>query len=285
MGSVFPRCYAAVALCLAITHPAAAHMGFHEEIEELTARMVSDPGNAELCLRRGDLYRQHQEWDLARTDLDRARQIDPKLATIDLYQGKLFLHMGELGKARQALDTFLKAGTHSIEGYVTRAKIYDALGKHRQAAADYDRAILEYKEPNKPFPEYYIDRSRALMAAGNQYLDVALQGLDEGMRVLGSIITLDLYALELEIQGGRYDAALARIDRITAAANRKESWLIRRGEVLEQMGRSEEAFAAYEAADEAIASLPRRIRETRALRGLKHKSEEAKRGLRREGYN
>jgi predicted negative regulator of RcsB-dependent stress response len=62
--------------------------------------------------------------------------------------------------------------------------------------------------------------------------------------------------MDLEAEHGRYDAALKRLDGVMAKAPRKETWFERRGNILRQAGKPEEARKAYEAALEAMKSLP-----------------------------
>jgi len=71
-------------------------------------------------------------------------------------------------------------------------------------------------------------------------------------------------ALELEMKLSLYETALKRVDRLAAAAGRKETWLARRGEILEKLGRTDEARAAYEAALAALKSVPPARRQTEA---------------------
>ena len=52
------------------------------------------------------------------------------------------------------------------------------------------------------------------------------------------------------------------------AAERKETWLRRRGDLLRRAGRETEARAAYSAALKAIASLPAWLRESPELENL-----------------
>jgi predicted negative regulator of RcsB-dependent stress response len=93
----------------------------------------------------------------------------------------------------------------------------------------------------------------------------ALRGLDEGIAVLGALPTLQLYAIELELTIGRTDSALARLDSVSVQqSHRPEAWLARRGEILEQGGRVDEARAATEKALAAIAALSPRHHNTRA---------------------
>jgi len=53
-----------------------------------------------------------------------------------------------------------------------------------------------------------VGRDRALAAEGGDHLDEALRGLDEGIKRLGPIVTLELYAIDLELAHKRYDSAL-----------------------------------------------------------------------------
>ena len=99
-------------------------------------------------------------------------------------------------------------------------------------------------------------------------VDEALRGLDEGLRRLGPLTTLQLFAIDFELANNRYEAALARLETITAQSPRKEPWLARRGEILEQAGRAAQARLAYEQALAAIESLPARHRTTEATAKL-----------------
>ena len=79
---------------------------------------------------------------------------------------------------------------------------------------------------------------------------------------------LELLAIDLELRKKNYDAALARLEQIAAQSQRKEEWLVRRGEILEQAGRAEEAHAAFMQAQAAIESLPPAIGQTTAMTEL-----------------
>ena len=69
-------------------------------------------------------------------------------------------------------------------------------------------------------------------------------------------MSLQLRALDLEVALRRFDDALARVDLLTSASERRELWLKRRGDILVSAGRHAEARAAYVAAQTAIAALP-----------------------------
>jgi predicted negative regulator of RcsB-dependent stress response len=100
--------------------------------------------------------------------------------------------------------------------------------------------------------------------------------LDDGLARLGTgVVTLVLAAVDLEIKAGRVDQALARLDRAASAAARQESWVLRRGDVLAQAGRSTAAKQAYEHVLELIAALPPRQRRTRATTDMEERARQA----------
>src|SRR5439155_22460749 len=108
-----------------------------------------------------------------------------------------------------------------------------------------------------------------LAAGGNSHLDEVVRGLDAGVDKLGPVVTLQLYAIELELQRGRYDAALARLDTIAAQSVRQETWLARRGEILERAGRADSARATYATALTTLDTLPPSARRVGAMTELR----------------
>jgi tetratricopeptide (TPR) repeat protein len=237
--------------------PATAHQDVHEEIEELTSRIAADPVNAELYLRRGEMHRIHQDWTAALADYERSRQLDPELHEVDLGLGRMRLEAGQPREAIAALDRFLAARPGEALALVFRGRARMQIGNPRAAASDYTLAIDRMLEDGqRPTPEMYVERSEALEAAGTEYRDEALRGLEQGSELLRRPVTLELEALELELALGRTGAALARLDRLAASAATPAPWHLRRGEVLEREGRLEEARAAYEQALDGLAALP-----------------------------
>ena len=230
-----------------------AHGELDEQIAAVTKRIEKDPRNAALHLKRGQLHRMHREWDAAMADLDQAAMLDPDLSVTDLARGRTLLEANWPIFAKLTLDRFLaKQPTHS-DGLVTRARVLVKLKQPVAAAEDFARAIANRSEPE---PYLFIERAQALASAGDDRLEEALRGLDEGVKKLGPLVTLQLPAIELELKGKRYEAALARLETIAAQSPRQETWLTRRAEILAQAGRLTEARAARIAALAAIDSLP-----------------------------
>lgn len=254
-------CLGAFLLAL-LPRPARAHGDFHSVIIDINQQIEASPKNPELYIRRGELYRTHQDWDSAYADFDRAATLDPKSPFIDFVRGRLFLEANWLFSAQRVLDRFLTHQTNHIEGFITRARVLTKLTQHVAAASDFTRAIALSPEPS---PDLFIERAQTLTAAGEGHFDEALQGLDEGVKRLGQLVTLQLYAIDMETKQQRFDGALARLDKVAAQFPRKETWLARRGEILQQAGRPAEARDAFKAALAAIAQLPATRRNVPAM--------------------
>lgn len=174
------------------------------------------------------------------------------------------LESRKLRQARLVLDRFLRHQSNHVEGLVTRARVLAKLGSRDLAARDFTRALSITLTPE---PELYLERANVLAGEGHN-IEEALRGLDEGINRLGPIVTLQLLAIDLELRRNNYSAALARLDTITEQSERKEMWLVRRGEILKSAGRNEEARAAFSAALIAIESLPLERRQSRAISEL-----------------
>ena len=256
-----------VFLLLALCAPlrAGAHADMLLQIEEVSKEIAKDPANAEIYLRRGNLRREHFEFELAYADFEKAYSLAPQLAKIDLMRGRLFLDWSWPLSSRACLDRFLVHQPKNVDALVLRARALNRLNQRRAAVVDYDLAL---KLSTEPGPDLFVERAQALMEEGReQWLD-AVRGLDEGLQRLGPLVTLQLFAIDAELKLQNYDGALARVDKVAERSPRKETWLARRGEILVQAGRASEARRAYESALAALQTLPPTRRNVPAMQEL-----------------
>lgn len=252
--------------------PALAHGELHDLIENISREIALKPRNPYLYLNRAELHRGHSDWDSALADLERAEALSNQWSLVHFARARLLLSAEWFQSAKVAADRFLEKEPDNLECLVVRARARVKLADPLGAADDYTRAIA-VAEP--PTPELYLERAKALAGAGAAYLDRALQGLEEGLGKLGPLATLQLAAIDLELQQKRMDAALARVDKIMAQAPRKETWLARRGEILQQAGRNEEAAQAYSTALKEMEALPSHRRTVPAMVELQNRLRKA----------
>ena len=253
-------------LTLGLARPPAAsgHADLLALIDIVTKKIESDPKNAALYLKRGELYRVHADWKMAESDFDRVAQLDPKLDAVDFCRGKLCFESGQNERARALLDKYLAGQPDHVDALMTRARLLLKLGERKAAANDFTQAIAKASDP---MAEYFLERAQAQADDGE--LEAAVRGLDEGLKRLGPLVGLELYAIDLELAHKDFDGALKRLETISARSERKEKWLARRGEILVLAGRRDEAKISFVAALAAIESLPPRLRQTPAMLDLK----------------
>jgi predicted Zn-dependent protease len=256
-----------------VAFPAAAHLDLEIQIANVGEAIALDPANASLYLKRGELHRAHSDWPAAEADFLQSRKLDPKMKAVDFYLGRLKLDAGKPKEAKRILDRLLADMPDHADALIVRARAEIELGQPDAGTRDFNAALATLEESGRAQPTYYLERARAFVALGK--VDLALRGLDQGLEHLGQPVTLQLYAIDLELQQGRHDKALQRLERIAAQSPRKESWLIRRGEILEQAGRPADAREAYIAALAAIETLPDTRRWNRAVQRLQISAEEA----------
>lgn len=261
-----------VLLLAALPPFALAHDDPDRQLQDISRQIETHPGDATLFLRRAELQRFRRDWSAGVADLQSARRLDADLAAVDLALAGLLHDADNPQAALPAVDAFLAARPDHSAAHLLRARILLKLGSRREAIREFTRGIdLERTADGVApalQPDDYLDRARAVAAEGDTSFDEAIRGLDEGLLALGQPITLQLLAIELEEQRAHWDAALARLAALEARANRKETWIARRGDLLVRAGRPGEAARAYAAALAAIDALPDRLRSHRTVTEL-----------------
>ncbi len=214
---------------------------------------------------RGGLNRINGNWKAALSDFDKVAMLEPFHSTIAFHRGRLLFEAGRFQDAHGNLNEFLAKNPNHIQGLLTRARCLGDLHQPLLAARDYSQAIAQVQ---KPVPILFLEKADALVTGGEKNIAAAIDTLDDGIVQLGPLIILQSRAIDLEIQARRYDAALKRIEQVLSQTQRKERWLARRGEVLEQAGWKTKAHAAHTEALLVIDKLPGRLKQTNALKEL-----------------
>jgi predicted Zn-dependent protease len=243
-----------------------AHGELEIRIAALSRQIATNSTDARLYLERGELHRLHQDWPAATADFDQAAQLDTNLTTVGLVRARLLADSGRAKDAGEAYNDYLKQVPRDGVALIERARIRARLDALEAAHADYTAAISFLPEPQ---PEYFIERAELSVRRGDR--DQAISGLDEGLRRLGVIVTLQSRAMELELERKNYDEALRRLETIIGLAKRPELWLEKKGQILHMAGREPEAMAAFHRSLEAVGKLPLRLQTTPQMEGLKER--------------
>jgi tetratricopeptide (TPR) repeat protein len=254
------------AVTVALATPVAAHDGLHAKIARVSSEIVETPEDPALYLRRGDLLRLHKDYTAAEMDLDRASQLRPAWIDVALVRARLAEDRGQPADALREIDVYLDQRDREPDAWRLQARVLVRLGREIDGVKAYDAAIACLRPPNA---DVYVARARLIAELGTEHLPRALASLEEGATALGRVPSLELVAIELELDLKRYDAALVRVERLQAASRRKERWHVRRGDILLAAGDKDAARAAYVDALEAIKRLKSKHRATASVGELK----------------
>ncbi|MCP3915615.1 MAG: tetratricopeptide repeat protein [bacterium] len=195
----------------------AFHEALAREIAKLDQLLLERPADAELHRRRGDAYRRMRRWPEALADLNAAARHAPDDPETLYLLARLFTDSGWERKARGAADAFVAQRPKDARGRALRARIHAAAGDGAAAELDFDAAIAHATPAD---PDLYVQRARVVAGRGGEHRVRALAGLDAGITTLGQAPGLVHLAIELEMQLGRFDAALARHDTLASFARR-----------------------------------------------------------------
>lgn len=205
--------FAAMAIVLLGLSPLArAHGSLHDRIADVTRRITSAPADAALLVERSDLLRLECRFAEAASDLERAARIAPSLSGLDVRRGALALARGDAAAAEAAFDRRLASAPRDGDALLLRARARAALGRRREALADYERA---HRSLARPSPDLYLETARLEVEVGEP--ERALARLEEAGAKLGRTPALEELAISIERSLGRAADALAREVRLAQA--------------------------------------------------------------------
>lgn len=253
-----------IALGMLIIPPLAmAHGGLARDIAALDDVIEAQPADVHALLHRADLLRLEGQFQRALEDLERVDALQPANPETAWVRARILIDQGREAPALGELDEWLDANPDHVMALGLRAQVHAFVGDLEGAAEDYTRAMAASTSLD---PEWVTALAEVRASQGQH--EEALAVLERGMRTLGPLLSLQLPALDLELALGRADAALTRLDAVIARVPRKETWLARRAELLERLGRDDEARRDWAAAVSACESLPAAQRNSPAVQSL-----------------
>jgi predicted Zn-dependent protease len=248
---------------------ALAHVGVEELGHALDAEVARHPEDGELHLQRARAHLIAREWHAALDELDAAARHGADRDVVATTRGQVLLESGRPRAARAEFDRVLRRRPDAWGTLFERGRAWLASGSAQRAADDFGRAIAGLQTPR---PEQVIARRDALVSLGRRA--AAVRALDEGMARIGHVPSLELAAIDLELELGRPARALARLERLLAATPQNPVWVARRAELLRRVGRGDEARSEYARARAMIEARPA-SRRGPAFEELRHRIDTA----------
>ena len=266
-------------VALFLTEEAPAHPDLTEAQDMIAHAIEEDPENAALYLRRGTLETKSRDWDAAVASWLKAASLGADRNITDVALANALRESGLNKAALAAAEIALDRDDRNGLAYLARAQIHQSSGRDRECADDFRRAVefIERPQPGmvllamdaqlaRPAGESDAGNARqgedepdAPDASGNLRrvnVRAALDVADAAQIKLGPIAAIQERALELELELGRTDRALERIDTLIAQAPKHPIWVARRAEILEADGKVLAAAEGYQQAVTLIAARP-----------------------------
>lgn len=233
-----------------------------------TQDLKRDPANVELRLARGRALAELSRTDEAAADFKRVLELDPSLDIALFEMGALLDRAERYAEALEWFDRYANAEPELAGAHLWRGRTLAKLDRNAEAISAYTRSIELSAQPS---PESFSELAVIHARAGEAGRLRAIETLDDGIKRVGFIITLELRALDFELAGNDTSSALIRLDRIIAKSPRKETYLARKAEILRTAGRNEEARVADVDALHSIEALSHTRRTAPTVKELESK--------------
>jgi len=258
-----------LAVLLLVAAPAAAHDDV-VTLRGIDTQLSRDGSAVSLVLLRAEIERADRQWDEAEADLALAERMAPGTAALARCRAALALDRGRPEAALRALEgcadpeLMRDPRTPWLEGEALRR-----LERYDEAAAVMDDALAREVGATA---ERYLARAGVAEHREAEGASGAIAVLERGLERTPGAWNLLSRLLELEIGLERYDSALARLDVVIRRAQRPETFLAQRGDVLARAGRGWEAREAWTLALAALESRPKQSAADRDLAAKLHAS-------------
>jgi predicted Zn-dependent protease len=171
----------------AVSTPVEAHPDLLGQIEALTTQIEANPDNAELLVKRSDLYRRHEDYAASAIDIAGARKLAPDNTLIDFYEGRMLYESGDPAGAEGLIAQYLVNHPRHVEAWVLRGNANTRLRQPEAASNYYAMALLI---GDKPSPEVYRLNILSLTASGESTWVRARQLVDDGLQNFPAEVTL-----------------------------------------------------------------------------------------------
>lgn len=237
-----------------------AHPDLLMQIEEASSRIGQSPDDVSLYLSRADLFRRHQDWPSARSDIQTARQLQPGYGPIDWYAGQVEMDAGNPQAANDLFSRFLTLRPGHATAHELRGKARMAMEDMQAAAEDFTDAIAN---SGSPTPGLYRLLVLSLAGSGESFWPEALAAAEIGYSQFGIEVALMGMAADLALaldEPGRAEQVFQRlkpgIESLPAWRTRRALLVCEQGDVESARDLFSQLLTDIEARTESASDIP-----------------------------
>lgn len=234
--------------------PLAAHPDPSHSLKHLNEHLAAKPDDPELLTQKAQLYLNTAHPELARPIIEKLLTLQPAATASLLLEARLLLDEQAPAAAMEKATALTKAHPDFAPGWKFLSRIAEHSGDREAALTAMRRSLALDPKPSPTDVMTCAAWLRDRAKPGDA--ETAITLLDHGIAKLGALAGLHHEAIRLEVSLGRHDAALRRIDALTARFRPSVDLSLRRAEILEKAARYQEAAAACDSALALLDLLP-----------------------------
>ncbi len=240
-----------------------AHGDLHERIVKATEEISKDSSNPSLYFKRGQLYFQHEDFDNALADFNKAKKLNLPTDEVEYWIARLYLETKNTTKGIETIKLFLANNPTDVNAIRVYAKL-------AEQATDLATAVIQFKQviglTITPLPDNYLELA-AVLRQQKDY-DGAIEWLLKGSEALGKLYVFDAEMISIYKELNNYPEAIRIYQRLAYSSNRKEVYYFEIGNGFLQMDDKDAASKYYKLSLGAIEMLPPHLQETPAMKEL-----------------
>lgn len=263
---------AAAIVLLLVSVTLSAHGELDKRIKEISIKILEDPTNTSLFLARGELYYQHEDYQLSIKDFKVCENRGYISDRLNLNFAKSYRLIKEYDLSDKYADQILAGRPKHVLALKEKAKIaYDQ--------EDYKRSAILFKEViefvDVARTDNYFEAFSALESCGTkECLEEAMVVLEQGIEDLGELMVFLDKGVSISLRLKDFDQAHEYQNKIIQNAQRKERTYYHKALLFKEQGNENDAKQMFQNSLAALEALPARIKGNRASKKLKAQIEE-----------
>lgn len=249
-----------------------AHGELDKRIKEISIKILDNPTNTSLFLARGELYYQHEDYELSIKDFEVCEERSYISDRLHLNFAKSLRLTKDFERSDEYADRILASQPNHVLALKEKAKsAFDQ--------SDFTRSASLFKEVisyvDKTRTDNYFEAITALESCGTKAcLIEAISVLEKGIADLGELMVFLEKGVSISLRLKDFKRAHEYQNKIIENAQRKERTFYKKALLFKEQGNEEEAKIMFESSLTALAALPPRIKNNRASQKLKAQIEE-----------
>ncbi len=235
---------------LAGLHSSHGHDSPSHRIDALTDRIDEDGPRAELLIERGFEFNALGDWSSAAVDFEAALILSPSSWAALMGCAEAYSRLGRW----EEVITLAHSGIAYQETPARQAPFYALLARSRMEKKQWKQASEAWKramDSSNPEIDWYLGQSETLYQL--QEYNQQVQALAEARERNPSVVLYRAW-LEALVNSGRWEQAMAEVNRELSKARWKSSWLLLRARIHRVMERKEDQINDAKAALNEIQS-------------------------------